>query len=74
MNGKSPPSNDPLDSLEEVVGGLASVPDTDEEEDTGQFDVSKEGLRAKGIPKWAMAALPLALVIAALAWAVAKLR
>lgn len=73
MNGKSPASVDPLDTLEEAHHELKSIPD-EEEEDTGQFDVSKEGLRAKGIPKWAMAALPLALVIAALAWAIAKLR
>jgi hypothetical protein len=75
MNGNSKQASggdDPLDRLDARRQQLHSI--TDEEEDTGQFDVSKEGLSAKGIPKWAMAALPIALVIAALAWAIAKLR
>jgi hypothetical protein len=70
MNGKSPitrdssppsPADDPLDKLARAREELKSV--TDDEPDTGQFDVSKEGVKAKGIPNWAMSVFPLGLLL-----------
>lgn len=56
MNGGSvlPPSpaDDPLDRLDSVRERLKSA--SDDTEDTGQFDVSKAGAKASGIPRWAM--------------------
>lgn len=45
-------ADDPLDTLAAARAQLKSV--SDETEDTGQFDVSKAGAKASGIPKWAM--------------------
>jgi len=65
------PADDPLDRLARARGELQSV--TDDPEDTGQFDVSKSGLQAKGIPKWAMGVIAggiaAAIVLVALAYA-----
>lgn len=78
MQSNSPPSpsDDPLDGLARVRAELKSV--TEDEEDTGQFDVSKAGASAKGIPRWAMglfgAASALALLAVAVAWAVKMLK
>lgn len=78
MNGNSPPSpaDDPLDRLARVRQQLKSV--TDEEEDTGEFDVSKAGIRGKGVPRWAMGAVgvgvSLALVVVAIAYALKLLK
>mgnify|MGYP001018506913 CR=1 FL=1 len=60
----SPPSpaDDPLDRLSRARDELKSV--TDDVEDTGQFDVSKSGLQAKGIPKGAMGIIAVAVAIA----------
>lgn len=74
MSGASvPPSpaDDPLDRLHNARQKLKSF--TDEPEDTGQFDVSKSGLQARGIPSWAMGlfagAVALGLLVLAVAWA-----
>lgn len=68
------PGDDPLDRLARVRKELKSV--TDEVEDTGQFEVSKAGVKAGGIPHWAMGLIAvgvaLALVVVALGWAYSK--
>lgn len=52
--------------------------DSDSPEDTGQFEVSKDGLKAKGIPVRAMGLFAIgfavAAIIVAVVWAIAKLR
>lgn len=86
MNGKSPrmpvssppsPADDPLDALDRAREELRSVTDTDDE-DTGQFEISRSGLNSKGIPRWAMgvfgSAVALALLAVAIAWAIAYVK
>lgn len=73
---ESPPSpaDDPLERLDRVRDQLRSV--SEDEEDTGQFDVSRAGVSAKGLPRWSMGLfgvlLALALVVLAIGWAVSK--
>jgi hypothetical protein len=70
------PADDPLDRLAAVRAQLKSV--TEADEDTGQFDVTKQGVSAKGMPKWAMGLfgvlLAVALVVAAAGWAISQLK
>ncbi len=65
------PTDDPLDALARVRDELKSV--SDEEEDTGQFHVSRTSVRAQGLPKWSMGlfggAIALGLLAVAIAWA-----
>lgn len=75
MAGSSETSlEDPLDRLESVRDRLRSV--TEEDEETGRFEVSKAGVTASGLPKWAMGlfgvVLALALLVAAVGWAISK--
>lgn len=66
------PSDDPLDKLARLRDQLSSV--SDEEEDTGRFEVSRDGVKGHGVPKWAMgivgAGVSIALVVVAIAYAV----
>ncbi len=70
------PADDPLDRLARARAELRSV--TEDDEDTGQFDVSRAGLKASGVPRWAMgvvgAAVALALLAVAIAWAIAYVK
>lgn len=72
-SGARSPTDDPLDGLARARSELKSV--SDDEEDTGQFDVSKAGISGKGMPRWAMglfgAAVALALLVVAIGWAIA---
>ena len=66
------PSEDPLERLARVRAELKSV--TEDEEDTGRIDVSKTGVKASGLPRWAIGwfgvLLSLALLVAAIGWAI----
>ncbi len=67
----SPPSpaDDPLDRLDSYRNELKSV--SDDPEDTGQFHVSKAGVTAQGIPRWAMGLFAGIVALAVLVIAVA---
>ncbi len=66
------PSDDPLDRLAKSRAELRSVSD-DEDEDTGQFHISRTSVRAQGLPRWSIGlfggAAALALLALAIAWA-----
>lgn len=72
----SPPSpyDDPLDRLARARAELKSVVET--EEDTGHIHVTKTGITAGGLPKWAIGwfgiVLALALLVAAIGWAISQ--
>jgi hypothetical protein len=81
-NGKSPgsgepsPSDSPLHRLARARQELKSV--SDEDEETGRFEVSREGLKGHGVPRWAMgiigAGVSLALLAVAIAYAIKMLK
>ncbi len=66
------PSDDPLDRLAKARAELKSVSE-EEDEDTGQFHISRSSVRAEGLPKWSIglvgAAVAVALLVLAIAWA-----
>lgn len=78
MGASSPPSpaDDPLDTLDRAREELRSV--SEDDEDTGEFQISRAGLNSKGIPRWAMgvfgSAVALALLAVAIAWAIAYVK
>lgn len=67
------PADDPLDVLarnNRALGrGLKEY--TSEVEDTGNFDVSKAGLKVSGVPRWATGIFGVVVALALLAVAVA---
>lgn len=71
-----PSPGDPLDRLANVRSKLKSV--SDEVEDTGQFELSKAGVKTTGVPRWAMGifgvVVALALLVLALAYALKALK
>lgn len=71
MNG-SLPSDSPLEKAEATRRRLLSQPDSQppDAEDTGQFEVSREGLKVKGVPWWAtgIAVVGLVLLAALFVW------
>ena len=81
-NGKShgsdvpSPSDSPLHRLARARQELKSV--ADEDEDTGRFEVSRDGVKGHGVPRWAMgivgAGVSLALLALAIAYAIKMLK
>lgn len=72
MNGSSPATDlTPLERAERVRQQMLS---TNDDEVTGEVDVSKSGLRMKGIPPLAMGAALVLLALGVVAYVVLKWR